>query len=384
MNYRVAPVPAAKGRVLAVDDEPALLEIVRDSLEAEGYQVLTAPDCRRAEELLRGEGLDVVISDIHLPDGNGVDLLRMVREYDLDLPVVLMTGAPSVETAARALELGALSYLVKPTQVAELVQVVEKAVRLRRLATAKRDALTQFGNATGLAGDRAGLEAAFRRAIAGLFMAYQPIVHAGDHSIFGHEALLRTREPAIVGPADFLRTAEHLDQTRQLGRAVRSAVARVQAPGPDAVFVNLHPRDLVDEDLFDAAGALARMASRVVLEVTEREALDGVPDLRERVRSLRRLGYRLAIDDLGAGYAGLSSFAGLEPEIVKIDMSLVRGVEREPLKRRIIGSMVTLCRDLGTLVVAEGVETDAERSVLVELGCHLLQGYFIGRPEPCP
>ena len=77
--------------------------------------------------------------------------------------------------------------------------------------------------------------------------------------------------------------------------------------------------------------------------------------------------------------------AGLEPEIVKIDMSLVRGVEREPLKRRIIGSMVTLCRDLGTLVVAEGVETDAERSVLVELGCHLLRvAIRSGGPSPAP
>ena len=124
------------------------------------------------------------------------------------------------------------------------------------------------------------------------------------------------------------------------------------------------------------------MASRVVLEVTEREALDGIPDLRERVRSLRSLGYRLAVDDLGAGYAGLSSFAVLEPDIVKIDMSLVRAVDREPLKSRLIDSIVTLCRDLGPLVVAEGIETSAERSVLVELGCDLLQGYLIGRPRP--
>jgi EAL domain-containing protein (putative c-di-GMP-specific phosphodiesterase class I) len=140
----------------------------------------------------------------------------------------------------------------------------------------------------------------------------------------------------------------------------------------------------VDEDLFAEDRPLSRMASRVVLEVTERETLDGVPDLRERARSLRRLGFRLAVDDLGAGYAGLASFAGLEPDVAKIDMSLVRGVDGEPVKRRLVASIVALCKDLGTLVVAEGIETDAEREVLVELGCDFLQGFLIGRPGPLP
>jgi CheY-like chemotaxis protein len=102
------------------------------------------------------------------------------------------------------------------------------------------------------------------------------------------------------------------------------------------------------------------------------------------VQSLRRLGFRLAVDDLGAGYAGLASFVGLEPEVVKIDMSLVRGIHREPVKRRLVTSIVELCRDLGTLVVAEGIETPDEREVLADIGCDLLQGYALGRPEPHP
>jgi len=374
------PQPA----VLAVDDEPDLLEIYRDTLSAEGYRVMTAPDCRRAGELLSEDVFDVVISDIQLPDGNGVDLLRRVREHDLDLPVILVTGSPTVETAVKGLELGALRYLVKPVSAAELLPVVEQAVRLRRLGRLKRDAMSHLGTGLPLGGDRAGLEATFARALAGLFMSYQPIVHARGGAVYGYEALLRTREPAVPGPADFLRAAERLGQGRQLGRAVREAVAHANPAPPGVVFINLHPRDLVDEDLFAGDRPLSRMASRVVLEVTERETLDGVPDLRERARSLRRLGFRLAVDDLGAGYAGLASFAGLEPDVVKIDMSLVRGVDGEPVKRRLVASIVALCKDLGTLVVAEGIETDAEREVLVELGCDFLQGYLIGRPGPVP
>ena len=102
-------------------------------------------------------------------------------------------------------------------------------------------------------------------------------------------------------------------------------------------------------------------------------------DVRERVRELRRLGFRIAIDDLGAGYAGLASFAVLEPDLVKLDGVLVKGVDREPIKRKLIGSITLLCRELGILVVAEGVETLAERDALVEQGCDLIQGFFVTR-----
>jgi len=97
------------------------------------------------------------------------------------------------------------------------------------------------------------------------------------------------------------------------------------------------------------------------------------------------MGFRIAIDDLGAGYAGLTSFATLEPEFVKLDMSLVRDVHKSPMKEKLVGSITSLCKELGMMVVAEGVETPLERDMLVALGCDLLQGYLLampGRPFP--
>ncbi len=138
---------------------------------------------------------------------------------------------------------------------------------------------------------------------------------------------------------------------------------------------------MLDLRLYSSDSPLASNASRVVLEITERATLDGVDNLGRRVRELRDLGFRIAVDDLGAGYAGLTSFATLEPEIVKLDIALVRNVDSLPIKRQLIGSMTSLCKDLGTLVVAEGIETEAERDVIVELGCDLLQGFLLGRPE---
>ena len=94
---------------------------------------------------------------------------------------------------------------------------------------------------------------------------------------------------------------------------------------------------------------------------------------------------RIAIDDLGAGYAGLTSYTALEPDIVKLDMSLVRDVDRDRKKEAVVRSMTSLCKDLGMLVVAEGVETVGERDALVEIGCDLLQGYLLAKPgRPFP
>ena len=127
---------------------------------------------------------------------------------------------------------------------------------------------------------------------------------------------------------------------------------------------------------------LSKIAHRVVLEVTERSSLDEVKDVRARVAALREMGFRIAVDDLGAGYAGLTSFTLLEPEIVKLDMSLVRDVHKNSTKQKVIRSMTALSQDMGMTVVAEGVETVEERDALLELDCDLLQGFLFARPGP--
>jgi EAL domain-containing protein (putative c-di-GMP-specific phosphodiesterase class I) len=118
-----------------------------------------------------------------------------------------------------------------------------------------------------------------------------------------------------------------------------------------------------------------------VLEITERNPLVGVPEVRERVERLRSLGFRLAVDDLGSGYSGLASFACLEPDFVKLDRGLIHGIDREPVKKKVVGSIVSVSRDLGVTVIAEGIETAAERDAAAEAGADLLQGFFFRRPE---
>jgi EAL domain-containing protein (putative c-di-GMP-specific phosphodiesterase class I)/ActR/RegA family two-component response regulator len=370
--------------VLVADDEVTLLRIFKRTLVGAGFAVDAASDGAQAGDLVRLEDYDAVVSDITMPGMDGLELLRAVRERDLDTPVILMTGDPGLATAMRALEYGAYRYLPKPFDIDELVSVVEKAVLVGKMARLRRRALELIGDPAKQIGDLAGLEAAFGRAMEGLWVAFQPIVRCTSRQVFGYEALLRTNEPTLPHPAAVLDAADRLSKGKELGRAIRDAAGRAFAAAPpDAtLFVNLHPHDVLDDAMLDPKTPLSLIAPRVVLEITERAAIHDVLDARERVAALRRIGFRIAIDDLGAGYAGLTAFAHLEPEVVKLDMSLVRGVHQQPTKAKLIRSMAELCREMDRMVIAEGIETKEERDALTELGCDLMQGYLFARPGP--
>ena len=375
--------------VLLVDDEPQLTRALARHLVAAGYEVETAQDGVAAVARFKERFFDVVISDISMPGMSGLDLLRAIREKDLDVPVIIMTGAPGVQSAIEAIEHGALRYLIKPVEAAPLEHLVARAVRLHQMARVRREALELYRSGGFPLGDRAGLEARFALALEKLWMAYQPIVSWAGRRLFAYEGLVRSDEPTMRGPGDLFAAAERLGLLHDLGRVIRNRVADTMRtmPSNELVFVNVHTDDLQDGTLFDPASPLSQFAPRVVLEITERAALDQVKDLMPRMATLRAMGYRIAVDDLGAGYAGLTSFAQLEPEVVKVDMSLIRGVDRSATKQKLLASIVVLCQDLEIRMIAEGIETDQERDTVVRLGGDLCQGYLFarpGRPFPLP
>jgi EAL domain-containing protein (putative c-di-GMP-specific phosphodiesterase class I) len=374
---------ASRGLILLVDDEQSIARAYARTLGAAGFSVETAGDGRAAAAAARDRDFDVIISDITMPEMNGLELLRAVREHDLDVPVVLMTGGPAIDSAVRAMEYGALRYLIKPIDPAELEEVVARAVRLHQMAKIKREALEMFRLEGKHLGDRAGLEARFANAISTLWVAYQPIVSWSRRTAFAYEALVRNEEPTLRSPPDLFEAAERLGKLQDLGRMVRDRVARTLAEKPidGLLFVNLHAMELDDDSLVTQDAPLSRHARRVVLEITERAPLERIRDVTARVAQLRALGYRIAIDDLGAGYAGLTSFAHLEPEVVKVDMSLIRDIDRSPMKQKLLGSIASLCRDLNIEMIAEGIETEAERDTLIRLGGDLCQGYLFARPD---
>ena len=367
-------------RLLLADDDEGLRRIFARAFRADGFDVEVAEDGEAALRMLEEHRYDAVLTDISMPRVSGIELLRAVRERDADVPIVLMTGGPDLETALQAIEHGAFRYLVKPVQLNELKSVVRRAAAFHRLAKLKREALAYLGENDALLADRTTLERTFERALDGLWMAFQPIIRWPERALFGHEALVRTSEPLLARPPDLIGAAERLRRLPELGRAIRDRVAAQIGNAPGEIFVNVHATDLMDEHLYDPSAALSQHARRVVLEVTERAGLDDVKDARTRVEKLKKMGFRIAVDDLGAGYAGLTSFAQLEPHIVKLDMSLVRGLHEEPTKRKLVRTITSLCKELGITVLAEGIECREERDVLEGLGCDLQQGYLFARP----
>jgi EAL domain-containing protein (putative c-di-GMP-specific phosphodiesterase class I) len=323
---------------------------------------------------------DVVLSDVCLPGTDGLVLLRRLRAFDADLPVVLMTGQPALESAIGAVDRGAYRYLVKPFAPATLTETIAEAVELRRVSLRRREALAMAGHERmGHACERD--HAVVSGSLDSAWMAYQPIVDWKNRKTYAFEALLRSSDSSFTGPGPLIDAASRTGRVHEVGRAVRSAVATDMARAVDkVVFVNVHPQDLMDDALYAPEAPLSRVASRVVLEITERAGLNKVTDVAARVARLRQLGFRIAVDDLGAGYATLSSLAELRPEVVKLDMTLARGIDKDPARSRLISALNQAFCELGTIVVAEGVETEAERDALIAIGCSHLQGFLFALP----
>jgi EAL domain-containing protein (putative c-di-GMP-specific phosphodiesterase class I)/CheY-like chemotaxis protein len=370
--------------VLLVDDDERVLTVLKRALATPGFRVSTVTSASAALGELARQTFDVVVSDIQMPHMNGLKLLHAVREHDLDLPVVLMTGNPDLKTAAAAVEYGAFQYLIKPVEIERLRAVVRRAVNVGKVARLKRECALEFGSGSFYVGDRAGIEAKLNRALLSLWVAYQPIVRASDFTRFGYEALMRSEEPVLPHPLAVLKAAEKVRRVHDVGRAVRELVApdadRAARAG-DLVFVNLHPEDLMDPSLYLPTAPLTRLALSVVLELTDRGSLEEVDDVAERFQRLRALGYRIAIDDLGAGSGDPVMLNQLEPDFVKLDLALTRGIDIEPAKAKIVQAIVRLGHEMSVKVIAKGVETVDQRDMLVAAGCDFLQGYLFGRPS---
>lgn len=223
---------------------------------------------------------------------------------------------------------------------------------------------------------------------AGIEAAYQPIVHLGSGSVIAYEALARPRHSDASSPMHFFSVLEDGGQRLAGERmAFRSAMEGVGPSFPRVkLFVNASPTTLVDPD-FDVmefvqlAEAHGISVSDLVVEVTESEAVHDIATLASRTEQLRRLGIGLAVDDAGAGHASFRVITRLRPSYIKLDRDLVSKVDSDGARHAFIEAMVRFSRQIGSRLIAEGVETEAELSCLAGLGVEAGQGYFIARPQ---
>lgn len=217
---------------------------------------------------------------------------------------------------------------------------------------------------------------------------YQPIVSLGDGAIFGHEAL--TRGPAgspLEYPDRLFPAAEREGLSLSLERVCRELALQgyAEATSHGRLFLNVNPTILLDEAFrggltLKLVRQLKLHPSQVVFEITERQAVTDYRVFRQALEHYRHQGFLIAVDDAGAGYSSLQSISELRPDIIKIDMSIVHGIDRSAVKRALFDALAKVAQTIGAKVVAEGIETNAELAAVIRLGGHLGQGYFLGRP----
>ena len=214
--------------------------------------------------------------------------------------------------------------------------------------------------------------------------AYQPIVDVAARTVFGHEALVRGPN----GESAFSVLSQVNDQNRyKFDQACRvKAVAGAARLGMrEYLSINFLPNAVYRPDLclrttLEAAKEYDFPIERIIFEVTESEQVRDRKHLVNIFEEYRRFGFMTAIDDFGAGYAGLNLLAEYQPHLAKLDMDLIRGIDTHRPRQLIVANMIAMCRDLGVRILAEGVETREERDFLRDAGIDLMQGYFFSKP----
>jgi EAL domain-containing protein (putative c-di-GMP-specific phosphodiesterase class I) len=213
-----------------------------------------------------------------------------------------------------------------------------------------------------------------------LSIVYQPIWKLGNARPVGFECLARFAATPQRPPDRWFAEAGETGLGTELElTAIRLALGAATALPPDIYLaVNASPQTLLSEQL---AAALNGIPPRqIVLEITEHAHIDDYDDLRAALLPLRARGVRLAVDDAGAGYCTLRHILQLQPDLIKLDMSLTRNINLDPARRALASALVVFARDTGSCIIAEGVETASELNILQSIGVQKAQGFFLGRP----
>ena len=213
-----------------------------------------------------------------------------------------------------------------------------------------------------------------------LEMVYQPAFRLDEHRIEFIEALARFRSEPYVAPNQWFAAAQEAGVGPELEMlALKCAIEGMRRlPSGSTISINVSPGAVVTQDLIHHLASVP--LNRVVLEITEHDAIGCYATMVEALRPLRQSGVRVAIDDVGAGYSSFAHIIHLRPDYIKLDMSLSRGIDRDPVRRALASALITFAHQTGTELVAEGVETACELESLRDLGVTIIQGHVIARP----
>lgn len=388
----------AQARILVIDDLDANVKLLERLLRAAGVgDVMTLTDPRMATQCCLTWEPDLVFLDLHMPEMSGVQVLEALEAAlppDVFVPVVVVTGDTTSIAMEHALAAGAKDFLAKPINRTEVLLRVQNLLETRSLYTRLQHHTTQLQTALDqkleqerrLVEQRRVWHSEISDVLAGdlLSMVFQPVVDLVSGDVVGVEALARFGGPSVRPPNEWFAQAASVGMGSTLEvYAVEQAITHIGFLRPDQFMsVNVSPETATTVELRDCVAVAP--GRRLVLELTEHVQVEDYDALWPSFDVLRAQGIRIAVDDAGAGYAGLQHILRLKPDVVKLDHDLTHQIHRDPGRRALASAMVAFASEIGAALVAEGIEDGDELDTLRELGVPWGQGYHLARPSVLP
>ena len=392
-----APLPRAETdvlvRVLVADDEPALRDALSELLAQEPSLALvgTAADAEEAAAIAAREQPDVALIDVSMPAGGGPRAAREIGRTSPHTRVIALSAFEDRATVMEMLRAGAVGYLVKGAAGEDIVGSIHRVATGR--ASISADVVDGIVHelSSQLRREEIELQRSQARAAEihrfatgeGLAIHVQPIMDLRTRQPVGYEALARFRSLPPRPPDAWFAEAAALELGTHLELATieRALAVLPQIPIDAYLSLNCSHRTVRNPDL---VAMLAPHAARLVVEITEHEPVDDYEDLAIALQPLRALGVRIAIDDAGAGYASLRHTLALNPDIVKVDISLTRAIDTDRARRALASALISFADEMDMTIIAEGIETEAELRTLTDLGVRYGQGFHLAEPAPPP
>ena len=381
-------------RVLVAEDVPAVRGALRALLRSEPGMKLVAAvgDAATAIEAAEREQPDIALIDVRMP-GGGAHAAREIKNCSPETKVIAFTAHEDRKTVLEMLEAGAVGYVVKGESVDAIIEAIEQAMAGHSSLAVEVtgeviEALVgQLGAERKVAEKVERHEKRIRRALDDsdkFKMVFQPIFSLSG-PVVGAEALARFKGPPKRSPDLWFAEAETIGLRRELELATMNAALSVleRLPGELYLSLNASPKTLLSAG-FRRLLVENSDPTRIVIEVTEHAPIDDYDLLNVAFERVRELGVRLAVDDAGAGFASLRHILRLAPDFIKLDRTLVDGIERNRSQQALAAGLISFAERIDATIIAEGIEQEAEVDMLTSLGVTHGQGFFLGRPEQLP
>ena len=363
-----------KKHILLVDDEVDFAETMALRLQLRGYEVIVANNGEEALKKAR-EKPDLILLDVMMSPVSGYEVCSRLRQNSetKHIPIIMLTAKKMPQDKVEGLQLGADDYITKSFNMEELFARIEALLRRSGLFEEMHK-------------DKVVLLKELKRIIQKelVEVLYQPIFYLEPRRLFAYEVLTHGPQKSRLESAEKLfQCALNYGMLFDLEMMCRrKALAKVSgSSGEKLVFFNNNPY-FVETERFKEVLALYSKPEQIVLELTERAEITDFPKFRRTLRSFKDKGFKISIDDVGSGYSSLETIAELEPDFVKIGNALVRGINSNPKKQKLVEAIMLFCKQGKIVSTAEGIETEGELRALINLKVEAGQGYLLGRPCP--